>query len=125
MNYEDSLVAHLPATLLLEAAVAVKQVAAMSVAAQAMPQVAVPEQTVRALRVQGQQARAQLARGPLGRVPAQADRRHNRQVAKAAIRPTDKTQETQLALADLLRVDQAAEAQVVRRQVVVNSPWIR
>lgn len=122
MSFEGYPVAH-PATRLLEAAAAVKQVA--NLAALAMPRVAVPEQTVRALRVQGQQARAQLARGPQGRVPAQADRRHNRQVAKAAIRPTDKTQETQLALADLLRVDQAAEAQVVRRQVVVNSPWIR
>ena len=124
MSFEGDPVAHL-ATRLLEAAAAVKQVAAMSVAAQAMPQIAVLEQTVRALRVQGQQARAQLARGPQGRVPALADRRHNRQVAKAAIHPTGKTQETQLALADLLRVDQAAEAQVVRRQVAVNSPWIR
>ena len=122
MSFEGYPVAH-PATRLLEAAAAVKQVA--NLAALAMPRVAVPEQTVRALRVQGQQARAQLARGPQGRVPALADRRHNRQVAKAAIHPTGKTQETQLALADLLRVDQAAEAQVVRRQVAVNSPWIR
>lgn len=90
-----------------------------------MPLVAIPERAVRVLRVQEQQVRALLARDLQGRVPARADRLHNRLAARTAIHPTGRTQETQLALADLLRVDQAAEAQVVRRQVAVNSPWIR
>ena len=123
MNFEDSPVALLPVTRHSEAAAAVKQVAAMSWAVQAITRLAVLEQTARARRVQ--RARALLVRARLGRVPALADRHLNRLAIKTVIHPTGRIQETLLPLAGQLRVDQAAEGQVERRQVAVNSLSIR